>query len=1084
MTIPGDRLITLTSPGGSQNTIHQAGAERHFIVSTDSSLTLEHIVLEGEGYTSEDSRDDNNGGIHINTGGTVTLGSGSVIRKCFARGGNGGGGVYVDGGALYLDGGIITDNRTHSWGAGILVKNSGSVDLDNGSEVNGNKAFWDGGGIRVESKSAVTVNGGSEISENNALHGGGICAQSETAIVLNDGKITYNTLDLDRGQGEGGGIRGDNAAIEIYGSSEVSHNEGYHGGGIFMRNGGSLTLKQGTIADNKANDSGGGVKCESTTVAVGDNAEIIGNKALNGGGIFAQYSADITIGEALITENEASGNGGGIYADNGELNVNSGGRITGNKAAEDGGGVRGTGGVTIVLSAGEVSRNQGKVGAGISANYGSEVILNIDSSITGNGSDNSNDGNIKTVRGGGVTMDGGTLTMNSGTISGNIGETGGGIYLYNNGSGVIAKNCLIADNTVTNGDGGGINADGWPVTLENVVVSGNTASNNGGGVFAKNCTVTLTKTTIEDNEAVSYDGGGIRGTNVTLDLVNSELSNNRGPNGAGMSMNQTSVITMDELSIVSSNNGSSRGGGVNIDSGTTFTLSGGTIRGNRAESGGGIISNGSTFTMTGGLITGNISDTDGGGLRLSNSQLVMENSTINQNEAPNGGGLSANNSSSIEMSVSTINQNGTVTGVRGGGVNLDQSTVFTMNSGEIKRNYAQSGGGVIASAGSDFIMKGGEIANNTSAYSGGGIRMESSDLFISAGVIGSNSAGYHGGGVYLTNAATLEMTGGSVTNNSSTADGGGIYTENLSYPLTADLSRYSNLKISGATISGNRSSAPQTPPVNALLFADFDGTLLTNDQINYYPSGIVITYISNGGSGGTVTETRGIDSNLPLQTIVDLEFSPPAGDYEFMYWSNEPGGTNAGGLRYKGDGITPVIFSSDMTLYAIWGPLAGTISGSVFLDSNSSGSYDSGELLEGITVTLHMVDGNGTIIDAGETKLTDADGRYEFRAEIDQEYKVFFQAVDSDSSGNIVGSAGFIAKGTGDDNSHINQDGFSDVIKLETARQAVTKNAGYAPPFIVTSGVASESVLWVLFVLLSGFVLAGSFAVNRRRRHF
>ena len=1133
VTIPEDRVIILTSIQGSRNTIQQTGGARHFIVSPDSSLTLRHIVLEGTGQTSENDLPDNNGGIHVNPGGTVILGAGSVIEKCYAKGGDGGGGIHVDGGTLHLDGATVTDNQTRSWGAGILVKNSGSVTLDNSSKVTNNKAFWDGGGIRVESKAVLTVNDSSEISENIALHGGGICAQGETKVILNDGKITSNTLT--GGSGEGGGIRGDNARIEIYGDSEISYNEGYHGGGIFMRNGGKLILEQGVISYNTAGDNGGGVKCESTEVEIGDHAQISHNEGVNGGGIFAQYNASITIGEASVTENAASGNGGGIYADGGQLRINSGGKITANSAAEDGGGIRGTGAVTITLNAGEISDNQGKVGAGISANYGSAVTMNSGSSITGNGSSHDDDGNIKTVRGGGVTMDGAAFTMNGGTISGNTGEygggvcldksvmniyggeissneayySGGGIYLYNNGSEVNAENCRIISNKVTDGDGGGIYASDWPVTLDNVDISYNTAFDNGGGIFARNCTVVLKETTVRYNETGNSDGGGIRGTNVILTIEKSDISYNQGPNGAGMSINESSDVTMDGFSIVSHNTGSSRGGGVNIDSGTTFTLNGGTISDNKAEIGGGIISNGSKFIMENGRISGNISDTDGGGilaennstvelkavviesnkahtdgggLRLRSSKLSVNSSTINKNEAPNGGGISANGGSMIEMSGGTINQNSTATGQRGGGVNLDQFTLFIMNSGEISYNYAQSGGGVIASAGSGFIMNGGEIAGNVSAYSGGGMRMENSGLSISAGKIDSNKAGYHGGGVYLTSSATLEMTGGFITNNVTSADGGGIYTENLSYLVTADLNKYSNLKISGAVVSGNQSSSPQTPPVNALLFTDFDGMLLTNDQINYYPSGISITYVSNGGGGGTVIEIRGVDANLPLQTVVDLEFTPPYSDYEFIYWSNEPGGTNAGGTRYKGDGITPVIIGNDITFYAIWGPLAGTISGSVFLDSNSSGSYDSSELLEGITVTLYMTDENGSVIDTGQTVTTDAEGRYEFRAEAGQNYKVFLNTVDSDSGGNVVGSAGFIAKGAGDENSHVNQDGFSDVIKLETARQAVIKNAGYAPPFIVISGVSAESAPWVLLVLFSGCIMIGVLGMNRRRR--
>ncbi|MCL2588244.1 MAG: hypothetical protein FWD84_02425, partial [Oscillospiraceae bacterium] len=100
LTIAAGQTIVLTSASGSTFTFTQATAgQRHFSVA--GNLTLQNVTLAGPGGGTTAIV----GGVDV-SGGTLTVGSGSIITNCRAPGSNSayyGGGVNVhNGGTLIM----------------------------------------------------------------------------------------------------------------------------------------------------------------------------------------------------------------------------------------------------------------------------------------------------------------------------------------------------------------------------------------------------------------------------------------------------------------------------------------------------------------------------------------------------------------------------------------------------------------------------------------------------------------------------------------------------------------------------------------------------------------------------------------------------------------------------------------------------------------------------------------------------------------------------------------------------------------------------------------------------------------------
>ncbi len=179
----------------------------------------------------------------------------------------------------------------------------------------------------------------------------------------------------------------------------------------------------------------------------------------------------------------------------------------------------------------------------------------------------------------------------------------------------------------------------------------------------------------------------------------------------------------------------------------------GIITGSNA--GGIAVNNGGEFTLSGGKVTQNV----GRGVNVDNATFNMTGGIICDNQ-----------------------QNAT------GGVGVSNGGTFNMSGGEITHNWSGTvGGGVSVTTGATLNMTGGEITDNRAGRYGGGVFVSDGTFNLSDGEISGNKAvgkrpsGGHlvdedssGGGVYVRYDGTVNMTGGKITQNTSFVSGGGV----------------------------------------------------------------------------------------------------------------------------------------------------------------------------------------------------------------------------------------------------------------------------------------------------------------------
>lgn len=335
-----------------------------------------------------------------------------------------------------------------------------------------------------------------------------------------------------------------------------------------------------------------------------------------------------------------------------------------------------------------------------------------------------------------------------------------------------------------------------------------------------------------------------------------------------------------------------RSASIRVTEGASFTMNGGTIQANIANTSSSdssspavLLLGASTFTMNGGSICNNSGQCGTAVYLTASSNAAKARFTMN------GGSLSNNESRSYTP-------NSTPTGA----VFVKYSAEFVLNDGTITGNCAHdgAGGGVAVmdelpteEHGTAFTMNGGTISNNTaSGYrcSGGGIYSCSNYVSLLGGRIENNSA-YDGGGVYSEGNTeiytTLHIENALITGN--TADqGGGLW-----FCPTGDAKLYMQ---DGAVIYGNTaaSAGDDFASPEVATGAGGNGGVTLPD---YFPNGKVIQWFSDGflyappGNRGTsgqgtryntveyakrVTGVQNEKKGLALKSVVSDGVSIPA----------------------------------------------------------------------------------------------------------------------------------------------------------------------------------------------------------------
>lgn len=335
-----------------------------------------------------------------------------------------------------------------------------------------------------------------------------------------------------------------------------------------------------------------------------------------------------------------------------------------------------------------------------------------------------------------------------------------------------------------------------------------------------------------------------------------------------------------------------RSASIRVTEGASFTMNGGTIQDNIANTASSdssspavLLLGASTFTMNGGSICNNSGQCGTAVYLTASSNAAKARFTMNS-------GTLSNNESRSYTPKSTPT----------GAVFVKYSAEFVLNNGTITGNcaYGGAGGGVAVmdelpteEHGTAFTMNGGTISNNTaSGYrcSGGGIYSCSNYVSLLGGRIENNSA-YDGGGVYSEGNTeiytTLHIQNALITGN--TADqGGGLW-----FCPTGDAKLYMQ---DGAVIYGNTaaSAGDDFASPEVATGAGGNGGVTLPD---YFPNGKVIQWFSDGflyapaGNRGTsgqgtryntveyakrVTGVQNEKKGLALKSVVSDGVSIPA----------------------------------------------------------------------------------------------------------------------------------------------------------------------------------------------------------------
>ncbi|MGC5328770.1 beta strand repeat-containing protein, partial [Brevibacillus sp. SYSU BS000544] len=331
-----------------------------------------------------------------------------------------------------------------------------------------------------------------------------------------------------------------------------------------------------------------------------------------------------------------------------------------------------------------------------------------------------------------------SLTIRYGTHSAvnSWDKGGGGVYWEasdngGNAGSLTISNCVISDNTTSDGDGGGIalfNSSGSAIamaTIDKTVVKNNQANGVGGGIFiGMNTPINLLNSEVSTNRSNDTslfrgDGGGIYIANNTLaanaNIKNSTISNNRAENSSGKG---GGIYTLGPLRLENSalygNASTSEAGGIyaNVADGQEFILENVTVSGNTAElNGGGLVfapSASIKYRLTNVTVAENYGKITGGGIYLHNSanSLVLWNSIVSKNTRENGvfDNISAGSvdGSSSNNLIGSGGSGGLVNGFNGNQVGVDDPKLGPLaDNGGGTKTHALLPGSLAIDAGSN-----------------------------------------------------------------------------------------------------------------------------------------------------------------------------------------------------------------------------------------------------------------------------------------------------------------------------------------------------------------------------------------------
>jgi hypothetical protein len=542
--------------------------------------------------------------------------------------------------------------------SGGTLRMGGDVTLQNNRNVNAN-AY--GGGVHVDSGTFIMEKGG--IQDNEAQHGSGVYISSGSFEMI------------------GGSINGNTAAANTSGHA--------YGGGVYIGNSGTFAMKGGEISGNT-----------------------VSGTSAYGGGVYIGNSGTFAMEGGEIGGNTVNNKSNGVY-------VNGSFKMSGKSVVKQ----------EVHLTSGKQISVSGALDPPAGETYSAEIkpAGTVDGTVVVQGTD-------------GYPLKFDDLAKFK--LSPPHSEE---FLIYNNNQGVFAQP-EASDTALYFGSDN---------TLHHSSTLADAINNVPSGTAAAPAVISITKdlTQLASSDNINLTSG--KHIKLTVgDGGDKAIERVSGNSGSLFTIQPGASLTLD------AGNGSLTLDGKNITANAPLvTVSGGkltmgdgvTLKGSKkpnqySDSCGIRVYNGGTFTMTGGTISGNkMSSHYGGGVHVDgNSRFEMSGGTISGNEAGSAGGVTVTGGSTFEMTGGVISNNNALDG-NGGGVFVGgNNSRFTMTGGTISGNTAYLNGGGVFRDGGTFTMEGGEISGNTvtdATGSGGGVYSSgtSGTFTMSGGTINGNT---------------------------------------------------------------------------------------------------------------------------------------------------------------------------------------------------------------------------------------------------------------------------------------------------------------------------------------------------------
>ncbi|OYD97919.1 hypothetical protein CDG76_03585 [Nostoc sp. 'Peltigera membranacea cyanobiont' 210A] len=670
--------VTIQGTSADKLNVSGSNAFRVFNISeTGTDVTIDAITV-----SNGNAGFDTGGGIRVNNGSTLNLSNSILFNNTATRGG----GIF-NFGTTTITSSTISENSANL-DAGI--DNRGTVTLVN-STVSGNQAGLSGGGVGNFNGTFTAIN--STVSGNKAnLDGGGIFQSGGTLTSINS-TVANNTADADNdGNGEGGGIFNFDVVFDsdiILKNSIIAANfdKGNEAPDIF----GNVTGN----ANNLVGSTAGTIGTIGTGNDIVNPNPGLGSLANNGG--FTQT-------QALLADSVAINAGNNIFILPGVTNDQRG---TGFDRIKFG---------SVDIGAFEVQKSYVSLSAiaSTATENGTIGTYRLNRTDT-NGNltvfltlNNISSASVQdyTLNGGNVSVSGNNLTViipdgqslidinlagiNDIAAEGNetlkLNLVANAAYDIDTANATASVTIAANDTVVTNINDSGEGSLRQAIENANNFAGADTVSFDTSGVFATPQSITLTSGQLNITDDVIISGTGAN--NLTISGNNSSRVFQISKNGTD--------VTIDNLKIAQGNVGFAFGGGIQVNRGTTLTLTDTTVTNNQANLGSGIANFGSTT-----VINSTFADNQaflGGGIYNQGTAYII-NSTFANNQVLGGGGGIYN--------VNTINVvNSTISGNQstgdGGGLYNNALTTFTNvtvtnNKADADNDGVGNGGGIFAS---------------------------------------------------------------------------------------------------------------------------------------------------------------------------------------------------------------------------------------------------------------------------------------------------------------------------------------------------------------------------------------------------